>query len=66
MKIGDLIIIDKTPYRILQQNSRNFCLNNLNTGGVISHTAWTLSYLQNQYAEKAIQYDVLNKTTGIY
>ena len=46
MKIGDLITIDGINYRILQQDSKNFCLNNLSNGGVISHIAWTMNYLE--------------------
>ena len=65
MNIGDLITIDGTNYRILQQDSKNFCLNDLSKGGIISHIAWTMNYLQNHFAEKAIRFDVLNRTTGI-
>lgn len=66
MKIGDLITIDGINYRILQQDSKNFCLNNLSNGGVISHIAWTMNYLENYFAEESIKYDVTHKTIGIY
>jgi hypothetical protein len=43
-----------------------FCLNNLVKGGVICHVAWKWNYLENEFAEQAIRYDVENRTTGIY
>lgn len=66
MKIGDLIIIDGRKYRIIRESSKNFCLNDLEAGGCIGHVAWTMEYLQNYFAERAISFDVENQTIGIY
>lgn len=66
MKIGNLMKINGTQYRVLRQDSGHFCLNDLTKGGCICHVAWTMAYLQNYFAEEAIRNDVTCQTTGIY
>lgn len=66
MKRGDILTINGEEHRVLELDSGSFCLNNLVRGGVICHVAWKWNYLDNEFAENAIRYDVENRTTGIY
>ena len=60
LKIGDVIKIHGTQYRILADDNTHFCLNNLEEGGCIRFYGWKQSvlYSDSDIVKRLIEDDI--------
>ena len=58
MKIGDVITIDEVEYRVIEDGTTHFCLNDLSKGGYIRNYGWKQWKLPSLGIEKLVAFDV--------
>ncbi len=66
LEIGDVIEMNGTKYRILNDDNTHFCLNNLAEGGCIRFYGWKQSvlYSEPEIIKRLIEDDMISGRCG--